>query len=659
MLWQAHQAAMQHRRPHSKSAKHRHRHVPATEPSFGSQSLMESSRAFPESQALRWRPCCLMLGLVAGLVAALYGWTADFPLVFDDLIYLRDNPLLTDSRSFAFASYFYEFANRPGKLGLDPDLATNFVLRPVAYLTFHINYIFGGFSPRWYRIFNIAIHIANAALLYGLLSLLLRQASGIVTVRRASVTFVSAAAALWFAVHPLATESVTFVVQRFTSLSAFFFLLTLLLYLAAQAREDRGQRRWLTAAATFVLVLGMLTKECCFTAPFMAILLDWLVRRTRFRTALARALPLLLCLPIIPTLLLLVTWAQHGGTLNLSAAINIVNLKDDPTSPWDYAVTQLTVVVGYLRLLAWPTGQNLDHDWPLYHSLLQGPVAGALGVILLLLASTWWFMRRHHGDPRAALVFVSVLWFFITISVSSSIVPLPDLMAEHRCYLPSIGFFMAVACLLDWVQTRPVFAREARILAPAICAVAALALCMATFQRNEVWRTRISLWEDAVSKSPGKYRVWGNLGASYAEFARYQDAERCYTKAKEVDPGFLRAYIYLGTLALVQDHAQQAFDVSMEAIQKIPNAGESVEIQYNVGIALLGLGRLEDGALLLKEIVQHIPDHRDSHYALGKYYWHQERYVKALDHWRRAALLKAPNVDLPQLITRAEARVLR
>lgn len=637
-----------HRHPSSKNSKSEHRHE-------------TSIATTPWLPGMNWRTTALVAAAIITLTVWLYGWTADFPLVFDDLIYLKDNPLLTDSRSFGFASRFYEFANLPGKLGLDPDLATNFILRPVAYLTFHINYVFGEFTPRWYRLGNMAIHMGNAVLLYLLLGLLLRHGNQTATqtLHRRSITFIAAATAIWFAVHPLATESVTFVVQRFTSLATFFYLLTLLIYLAAQGLADRKWRWLMTGGAVFTLLLGMLTKESSFTLPVMAVLLDWLVRRTRLRTAVARALPLLVCLPLIPALLLLVTWAQNSGTLTLGDAFNIANHKTHPIPLWSYAVTQLTVVTGYLRLLVWPVGLNVDHDWPLYRSLQEPAVLGALGVIALLLSSTWWWMRRCAGDPRAVLAFVSVLWFFATISISSSVFPLPDLMAEHRCYLPSIGFFVLAACLFDAMQTWRPLARESRLIAPGMAAIITLLLCMSTLQRNEVWSSRICLWEDAAKKSPGKHRVWGNLGASYAEAERYKDSERCYLKAREVNPQFLLAYMHLGTLALVRNDPNDAYAISMEAIQNIPEAKEAVPIQYNIGISLLGLGRLDDGAGLLKEIVRHIPDHRDSHYALGKYYWHQKRYVDALKHWRVAAMLKAPNQDLPELITLAEARMQR
>jgi len=111
--------------------------------------------------------------------------------------------------------------------------------------------------------------------------------------------------------------------------------------------------------------------------------------------------------------------------------------------------SQIPIVVDYLRLLIWPSGLNLDPERPLHQSLFAPPVLLGLGIIVVLLAFTWWLRHRFGDDPRLSALFVFVLWFFVTVIVSSGMVPLPDLMAEHRAYLPSVGIFAAAACLLD------------------------------------------------------------------------------------------------------------------------------------------------------------------------------------------------------------------
>ncbi len=193
---------------------------------------------------------------LAGVCALLYAWTADFPMEFDDVVYLQNNPLVRDAASFGYLSDVREFVARPFKTGLEPDLATNFILRPAAYLTFHLNYLFDGYNPRWYRAVNIAVHAGNAILIYALLTMLLGGGRRKHELSRASVAFIAATAALLFAAHPLATESVTYVVQRFTSLGAFFYLLTLWIYFVAGTVNQRAARWLLTGVGSVLIPQG-------------------------------------------------------------------------------------------------------------------------------------------------------------------------------------------------------------------------------------------------------------------------------------------------------------------------------------------------------------------------------------------------------------------
>ncbi|HEY1050428.1 MAG TPA: hypothetical protein VGE39_11755, partial [Prosthecobacter sp.] len=251
----------------------------------------------------RW-PHAVVAALLMALCAGLYGWTADFPMVFDDHMYMKDNMFFRDSASFSYPAHFTEFVSRPAKLGIDPDLAVNFVLRPVAYASLHLNYLMDGFRPRWFRVVNIIIHAATALLIYALLRLLLKRSPHAGALSKGSAFFIPLTAAALFAAHPLATESVTYIIQRFTSLSALFYLLTLWLYFLSLQGSSRAGRVVLRVVAVAVLLAGMLTKECTFTAPLVAVMLDILVLGTRWRTAARRAWPLLLCLPLIPALVL-------------------------------------------------------------------------------------------------------------------------------------------------------------------------------------------------------------------------------------------------------------------------------------------------------------------------------------------------------------------
>ena len=601
----------------------------------------------------KWWVHAALAALVLGLCASLYVWTADFPMAFDDHTYLKDNPFFRNASNFDYFKDFKQFANRPAAIGSDPDYAVNSILRPVAYASFQLNYQWDAFNPRWFRMVNVAIHACNAMLIYALVNLLCRRSALAGGLQRGSVLFISATAALLFAVHPMATESVTYIIQRFTSLVVLFSLVSLCLYFVSCAVTARWAVWLLRAGSVVAVLLAMQTKEDAFVVPLLAVLLDWLVVGTRLRPAALRALPLLLCMPLIPALVLLTTAAQHDG-LNWHAALNIVNARDDPFDHWHYIVTELTVLTHYLRQLFWPKGMNLDPEWPLYESLWQGPVLLALAVLSGLVLSTWALCRRFRSDVRFVMGFACVIWFFLTIAVSSALVPLPDLVAEHRSYLPSIGIFILVACMLDRLRSGGFRFGALRVGIPVFTVLCVGALSWKTCIRNNVWRTRETLWEDTVAKSPGKYRTWGNLGAAYSDAGKNEKAVECFREALKVEPRFQNGLLNLSNSLLKLNRPKEALDTTMQLINIDKNATTKPPVAFTLGLSLAGVGRYDDAVSVFRNILAAMPDDPQAHKALGLVYYQTGLPHRALDHYQHAARVQPDDPQLQRFIQAAQ-----
>ena len=574
--------------------------------------------------------------LLVILSVGLYTSTIDFPWVFDDYSYLLDNPIFRQTTSYAFLSHFTEFANRPFQIGVDPDLATNYILRPFAYATFHLNHSFDGFNPRWYRVINIAIHALNSLLIFALLTTLLRPLLNAGKIDRLSWHFIPATTSLIFAAHPLAIESVTYIIQRFTSLAVTFSILSLWLHVLSLSAKSTKATWLLRSASVIALLLAMQTKECAFTIPILALLIDQFFLGSSFRSALKHSLPLLLCAPLIPILVILITIAQNHGSFSLGSAFNIVNSRDTPLDHWHYIVTQLTVIVRYLQLMAWPSQLNIDPEWPVYQSLWQKPVFLSLAFLTSLLAAVPLLLRRYRDQVHAILIGIGILWFFITISVSSGLVPLPDMMAEHRTYLPSIGIFILVAALIDlWrtkIQNRPL-AHFAPLL---LTTLAVVALALATTARNHVWRTNESLWKDAVAKSPGKYRTWGNLGTAYSELGKESAAIDCYRQAVKIQPHFQNGLLNLSNSCLRLNQHQEALTAIKDLIEINPNSTQSPVVAVPLGLGLMGMGHHNEAAMTFRQLLETDPNCVPAHKALGLIYEHMGIHQRALEHFQIA-----------------------
>ena len=556
--------------------------------------------------AARYRWIVTASLILAGIL--LYADALHHPqFLFDGRLFLLNNPLFKDLDYYKKLLDVHAFSTLDEQLGLDSDVTTNFMMRPVAYLTFTINYLISGFHPASFRAVNIALHICNALMVFGCLRKLLVLGSPARACTSSSFRFIPTAAAFVFLLHPMQTESVTYITQRFASLAAFFYLTTIWLYLLWITRSKDGHGgnvfRWCSVTT---LLLGMFTRESLFTAPIMIMLLEVVVLATPPRQALKRAWPLLMLLPVIPVMVLLVSAGQSNSSFSMAGALNVVNYEGIP--PLHYALTQLAVVLEYVWLYLFPFDQNVDHDHPLYTSLLQPQVMASALTIVGMLAGSYRLFRKYREDVRYALLFAGICWYFLGLSVSSSIIPLPDLMVEHRAYFASAGLICALITLIDLVRSRLTTVVGTRLILAAVffwC----LILSALTASRNDVWASGIDLWSDAAEKSPAKHRPWYNLGVAMVREGRFPEALPVLLKSIELSPQWSQAYEVLSVVYLELKRYQEAVDVSRKGIEVDP----SNPTLYNyMGIALAELDQLDDARTAFLTALALAPGHKNA-----------------------------------------------
>lgn len=561
----------------------------------------------PQSKpVLRGRFSIVAAVSLLALAAILYGHTADFPFQFDDDLYLVRNPLAGEVSNVRATADMRSFLDRARELMMDEDVAVNMIMRPFGYLTFALNYQLDGPSPRWFRVANIGIHGLNAVLAFLLISRLLRTGKEGESPTEGSMRLVPLSAAALFVAHPLQTEATTYIIQRFTSLGALFYLSCILLHLAAIEAGTKFKSRLLTAASVAALLLGMMTKECVVTAPLMLLTVHIVMLKRSFWQAIRRTAPHLLCMIIVPAKVLFVSQAKSPGSFGLLESMNIVNAADQPFTITTYLASQAPVVLGYLRLIFLPLGLNVDPDPLRAGSLLEWRVIGS-GLVLALIFLCAWRVHRQRKDPRASLAFAGVILFFLALLPSSSLVPLPDLMAEHRAYLSSLGILLASVCWLDLLRARLQLCWPVHRLAfPAIAAAWVAALGAATVMRNETWRSHSALWSDAAAKSPQKWRAWSNLGAAHGVAGKLDEAERCMKKAISLNPRIGNSFVNLGSIYLMRKKYEEVLRLTDEALAHQPRCPS---IRYNHAAALYNLGRMDECESRVSEIVRVMPAH--------------------------------------------------
>lgn len=517
----------------------------------------------------------LLLILGTGILAWSNSLTA--PFVFDDLTTIVDNPLI----------------RTPGRFLSDPSLFLAEPRRFLGYLTFALNYRFGGLDSTGYHAVNLALHICSALALYALVRSLSRNDP-------ADTFPAPLAASLLFVAHPVQTQAVTYITQRFTVLATLFCILALLCYAIARQGEMSGRGLAWYGAGIAAAACAMFSKEIAFSLPVAVILLEFCLFPGDFRRSVLLCAPFaaLLGIPLLmlapatdPELLLLKRVAASGSPTPALA---------------EYLLTQPAVFATYLRLLFLPINQTLDYDYPITRSLAEpGAITGL--VLLLSLAGLALCLSRGKEFNRRLAGF-GILWFLISLSVEAA-TPLADLINEHRLYLPSAGAALCIASLLRLAAPRMNPRMLKRVFLGAV-----LLLAAATWKRNLAWSDEMLLWSDAVAKAPGKARPHYNLGTVLSARGLTTAAEQEFLAALAIEPAHARARYNLGVLKYARGDVAGARADYEASLRIDPTLAEA----YNsMGALLSAEGRVKEAIGYFREAIRIAPLRADSRNNLG------------------------------------------
>jgi len=409
--------------------------------------------------------------------------------------------------------------------------------RALVFASFVLNDQLGGEHPFGYHVGNFLIHLLATWLVYRLALTLCRTPRLQHTWLAAQRLPLAVAAAVVFACHPIQVQGVTYIVQRMSSLAAMFYVGSLLLYVRARNAQlglQRGRPALNYAGAALSALAAFTSKENSASLPLAILLADWtFYPRTGMGKRVARLAPFLVLVAVIP-----LAWYFLGKGpgrapgMNAPFAeqaeylLNLLIFRANPggsVAPLDYFLTQCVVIPRYLALVFFPWGLNIDHDV----SMATGvSVSVALGFVFLaaLLGFGLYALRRWP------LLGFGIVWVFIGLSVESSFLPIKDAMVEHRMYLAMVGVALVLGTAFAWALC------QWRLPALVVGAAVTAGLCVLTFNRNELWRSPVLLWQDAVAKSPYKARVYANLGTALHQDGRLVEALEHYCKALALDP---------------------------------------------------------------------------------------------------------------------------
>ena len=523
------------------------------------------------------------------LAATLLAYANSFsgPFAFDDLHWTEANPHIRHLWPLWNALQAPQGAPGTG--------------RPLVCLTLALNYAVSGLNPWSYHLANLVIHASAALVMFEIVRRTLQgprlrdrfgtQANGL-----------AAAVAVCWAVHPLQTESVTYIIQRTESMMGLFLLLTL--YCVIRGHDSQRRLEWY-ATAVVCCALGMGSKETMVIAPIIVLLYDRIFladswtelwkKRSVLYAGLAATWLILISLVIVNN--------ARGGVLLGSPAV----------SWWLYAKNQFGAIAHYLRLTFWPDTLCIDYGWqvsPLPRSWK------AIGVVLVVgfAAATGWALA--NVPPLGFLG----AWFFLTLAPTSSVVPIQDMVAERRMYLP-LAAVVTLTVIAAWNGLSTLsrhFKLTPTMLRWAFFTLIAGALAWRTAQRNQDYHSEIAIWSDTTRQRPQNGRAWSNLGASYFKAGQFDPAVACLERAIELLPTYSSARVIasanLGNVRFAQGRYSDAIRHLSEALRLNPNDADA---HNDLACALRQLGEREQAMVHFRTAIRLKPDYALAHYNMG------------------------------------------
>ena len=557
----------------------------------------ESAAALSASQRRR-----VFLLAVVLVLATLAAYTNSFtaPFIYDDHYWLVYSPPV---------------GNQSEALHNAP-----WTMRPLWHRSLALNYAFGGLDVRGYHLVNLGINLAAGLLVLGHVhrTILRWNRHGTVGIPAAEIGF--AVALLWL-VHPLQTQSVTYIVQRGEAIMGMFLFLCL--YCLNRAADSSRGAAWYLAAVA-ACVLGLASKEVMVAAPPVALLYDraflapsWsgLIRRRGWFHAVLFA---------SAGGLILASWGGISGGSTAGFGYQHV-------TPLAYLASQPGVILHYLKLAFWPHPLCFDYLWPAAASPAEiwPPAAAVAGLVVASCIA--WRRQRWVGFLGAS--------FFLVLAPTSSVMPIADLAVEHRMYVPLapvvILTVLSVYGLTRWLLHSSGIRQFAWLAT--LASVAALLLVL-TRQRNEQYREPLRLWAGVLEIVPHNYRahtamgdLYGqegdrvrqryhyeqaivyrpnfaplhlNLGSVLSREGNIERALECNLRALELRPTYVDALINCGRLLMLQDRWDEALDYCRRALEIRPTHVEAQETLANV---LYSAGRTGEALAAYRRVLEHDP----------------------------------------------------
>ena len=529
---------------------------------------------------LKKRTIFISIILIIILGFAVYGNSLNGEFLWDDEFLVEDNAYI---KSWSHISKLFT-----ENIGAGAGGKYNFY-RPLQMITYMIDYSLCKLDVKGYHFTNILLHISVALGLYWLVNILYKD------------KFLSLLTSILFVVHPIHTEAVAYISSRADLLAGLFMLLCFIFYIKYLHSEN---------IRIYILILlwyicALLSKENTLILPVLLFLYHYTFKKKL--KVIKHFSPILSITVIYILLRFTVLKAILFHTLSTATLFQRI--------PGFFAA-----ITNYIKLLFLPFSLHMEYGYRQF-SFTNSMVI--LGIVILISSITYALRKRNTNN----LIFFSISWFFITLLPQSDLYPINAYMAEHWLYLPSIGFFLILANGLNSLYRR----KESRILT--ICLIAGLLTFYSylTIRQNSYWREPLAFYKRTSKYVPDSPRIYTNLGNTYRDIGKNEEAIILYKKAIAINPNLAETYYNLASIYCDIDK-KEAIVLYKKAIAINPDLAEAY---YNLGSIYHNIDKKE-AIVLYKKAIAINPDLADAYNNLGNIYRDIDKKKEAIVLYKKA-----------------------
>ncbi len=496
--------------------------------------------------------------------------------------------------------------------------------RWISYMLNVVHYHLGKFEPFVYRRSNLIFHASNGVLVFfvTLVSLSSLKKKDFFSLNRLPIAFFTG---LLFLLHPVQTQTVSYVIQgQLEGLALLFVMAIILTYLC----YNKTTSLLLQIPLLFLIfgfgILSCGTKEIAILSPILLILIDWFFVSQADFSVIKKNIPFFITYTAVIAY-------HYSKVLNfpflknsLSGAAELPNnvgnvITTNPNQvikPFTYFISQFKVIIHYITIFMWPFNMSVDYDWVMLESFWQSECILPLLLILSLLTATLFLLYKN----KTSLVAFGSLWFFIGLAPRSTIIPSTELLVDYKTYFSSFGilFLGAAGLVYAFEKLTKKIAVQKTVTAYSCTVLCMVLLGYATYDRNKVWKSSEAFWFNIIQNAPKKARAYNNYAVAIAEQQRYDEAIPYLRKAIKLDRHYPDPWSNIAVCYSCISKIDVAIDCLKQAITINPNYPE---FYNNLSSFLLQKGEFGEVKRLAQQAIRLRP-----HYGKAFFNWGQALY---------------------------------